>query len=247
MVNNELRKLYIFIGPEKTGTTSIYNMLPFQKADTQKERFYLSKYSDLKSEVNRVNSQRQDVAYIVEPTYFYSESALELCSQLKGIYDVYIVHTQRDPLKRSISHYFHHFNKGRVKTIQQAVVLFPEIIDASNYEVYSEQWKRRFDKFYTIDIDDQSKSLEEKLLEVGVDKLLYSELNSNEKLAPRSILLSKWVTKVWEFIIRYKLNKVVPTIVKETSKKIVYYGGRKSTISDQEKEFIKECIKKSTC
>lgn len=97
-VHKSLSKIYVFVGAEKIGTTTIFDLLPFKKLPIQKEMFLLSRRRDPKAEVARIEAQlaAQEAAFIVEPTYFVSTFARETLARLAERYDIRVNHNRRD-------------------------------------------------------------------------------------------------------------------------------------------------------
>lgn len=234
------RKVFIFIGPEKTGTTTVFDLLPFHRVPLQKEMFNLSRKKDLKAERRRIVKQLlvQEAAYIVEPTYFISEFARQNIQKLSSDYDVCLIHTQRNPLKRSISHYLHHKSKGRVSNIDEALSLFPEILEASRYDKYLDKWVSDFSDVKVIDLD-KNNNLEFGLNGLGIKARCNHDAISNRRLAPKNLFVAKYLTLCWRKLIQIGLNSVIPRALKKLVKKHVYYGGDPVEISKEEEECLK--------
>lgn len=235
-------RIYFFVGPEKTGTTTIFDMLPFVRRPQQKETFNLSSRQSANAEWTRIERQakEQSQVFIVEPTYFVSEYARVAIAQLQNRFEVHVIHTRRDPVARSISHYLHHKLKGRVRTPSEAVKVYPEIIEASDYDRYSSKWNEVIHNFHIVDI--AKMDLRHALSEIGISTVDNSADKSNPQLAPKYIWVSKISTLTWGMMIKMRLNLLVPSSVKNYLKKLVYYSGKRATISDQEREYIARCL-----
>ena len=237
IIHKSRSKVYVFVGPEKTGTTTIFDLLPFKRLPAQKEMFILSRRHAPEAEVARIEAQlaTQEAAFIVEPTYFVSTFARETLAGLAGRYDMHVIHTRRDPVERMVSHYLHHKAKGRVSEPEAAVASYPEIVDASRYETYTALWQSALRAFSVIDLDTGT-DLAAALAELGIEPRKSSEaLRSNQRLAPRSAGLARIASSLWQILIALGLNRLVPLGLKNRLKGRVYYGGTPVVASEEER------------
>ena len=219
--------VFVFVGPEKTGTTTVFDLLPFARQPRQKEMFLLSRRHDAKAEISRIEDQlaEQDAAFIVEPTYFVSAFARETLAGLADRYDIHVIHTRRDPVERMVSHYLHHKAKGRVSGPKEAVAAYPEIVEASRYETHAAFWREVVASFSVIDLASGS-DLAAALVEFGITPRPDREvLRSNPRRAPRSAGLARVASSLWHGLIPLGLNRLVPPGLKNRLKSRVYYGG----------------------
>lgn len=229
--------VYFFVGPEKTGTTTVFDLLPFARVPTQKEQFLLSRKMQLKQEIKRIEEQLalQECAFIVEPTYFISAFAREAVAKLTSHYDIKVIHTRRDPVERTVSHYLHHKSKGRVDAPDSAVVDYPEIIEASRYEAYSALWETVAPCFRVVETTNDT-DFAATLEAMGIVPHQRSEvLHSNQRLAPRSAGLARIASSVWDWSIALGLNRLVPPGLKHRLKNSVYYGGAPVSATEEER------------
>ena len=81
------------------------------------------------------------------------------------------------------------------------------------------------------------------LHKIGINCKNNSEKKSNKKLAPKSILISKYATKIWELLIFFKVNKAIPNKIKQIIKKQIYYGGKTINITEYEKKILCDHLK----
>ena len=239
---NRTTSVYIFVGPEKTGTTTIFEMLPFAKIPRQKETFNLSRRQDASAERDRIAWQAADQTqvFLVEPTYFTSDFALATIGRMQESYDVHVVHTRRDPVARTLSHYLHHKLKGRVKNPSEAVQAYPEIVTASDYDHHTSKWQAAVCNVHVIDI--AQVDLRQALKDIGIAEIDANVLHANAQLAPRSLWLSKFSTLIWDAMITMRLNLLVPRGVKVFLKNRIYYGGKRIIVTDQEREYLTRCL-----
>lgn len=233
---NKRRRVFVFVGPEKTGTTTVFDLLPFAQVPRQKEMFVLSRQGDVEAEIARIESQllEQDAAYIVEPTYFVSDFARSTFACLVNCYDIHVVHTRRDPIERMVSHYLHHKARGRVSEPKEAVAAYPEIVEASRYETYAALWQSAVPAFSVINLD-SGQSLDRALEALGIEPRMSNvELRSNLRLAPRSAKLARAATLFWQGLISVGLNRLVPSALKSRLRRKIYYGGTLVEASEEE-------------
>ncbi|SDF99315.1 hypothetical protein SAMN05216571_103323 [Onishia taeanensis] len=231
--------VYVFIGPEKTGTTTIFDLLPFDQVPLQKEMFNLSRRCDSNAELARIDAQLsvQNVAYIVEPTYFVSDCARQILSEISDRYEVHVIHTRRDPIDRMISHYLHHKAKGRVSDPEGAVASYPEIVGASHYDEHTKLWREVVEHFHVIDVTGGA-DLSTELTRLGITPSSSGAVQSNLRMAPRNFKLARLASKFWQVMIDLRLNKIVPSRLKNSAKARVYYGGQPVEVSDKERECL---------
>lgn len=237
------QKVIFFVGPEKTGTTTIFDSLPFRYPPRQKEHFNLSRRKDFGAELKRISTQLrlEPVAYIVEPTYFTSEFARTSIASLTGTYDIHVVHCQREPLARSVSHYLHHKSKGRVRSVPKAVKLYPEILEGSFYDIHCTKWAELVPNFHVVNIDEPN-AIDSVFLDLGIKKRKNAKSKSNVRLAPRSLSIAASASTLWGVFIRCRLNRFVPNWLKKEVKSVVYYGGNTVSISELEKEQLRKYL-----
>ena len=67
-------------------------------------------------------------------------------------YQIVLIHSTRDTLKRSVSHYLHQKSKGRCVNLADCIEKFPEIITESDYGTFKRRWLASDCKFLEIDV-----------------------------------------------------------------------------------------------
>lgn len=236
-ISSEKPRVFVFVGPEKTGTTTVFDLLPFAKVPRQKEMFLLSRRHNVQAEIARIEAQlaEQNAAFIVEPTYFVSAFARETLAGLADRYDVKVIHTRRDPVERMVSHYLHHKAKGRVSVPEEAVAVYPEIVHASRYETHAKLWREAVPSFSVIDLAD-GPDLAAALTALGIAPRASSvALRSNRRLAPRSAGLARVASSIWQGLIALGLNHLVSPGLKNRLKSQLFYGGAPVEASEEER------------
>lgn len=234
------KKVFIFIGPQKTGTTTIFELLKFDVGKGEKEQYTLTKSGSTKKEIMRIENQNQNPAYIVEPSYYSSQTALINCEILSKKYDLHIVHSNRDPLERAKSHYLHHFLRGRINNIDDALINYPEIFESSKYRKYNPLWKTSVKNFHTVDING-SIPLRTQLEQLGV-KCIGEASRLNERINPRSRLVAKFFSNLSRLVRILNLEKFVPSYIRVSLRGLVMTGGENIELSNEEIARIKKCI-----
>jgi len=147
-----IRPKAIFIGPERTGTTWIYEYLRFRNdvciPEDIKEIYYFDRHYDkgLRWYLSHwKNCSERNKIIEVGPTYFRCINAPYRI--IKDIGKITIICTLRDPVKRAFSHYIHLLKYGYTKnSFREAVKDFPEIIDSSCYYTHIKRWIEIFGK-----------------------------------------------------------------------------------------------------
>lgn len=143
---NKLPRMLLFIGPMKAGTSWIHDYLE-SRGDVilpkdVKELFFFDRlYSrGLEWYAGRFTSNPDELPIVeVAPSYFPNPDVPIRVAQ--SITDAKVVATLRHPIKRSWSHYLHLRRYGyTTKSLQNAVIDHPQIIQASLYGVCLRQW-----------------------------------------------------------------------------------------------------------
>lgn len=137
----------LFVGPQRTGTTWIYEYLRFRGdillPKGVKETWFFSHYFDKGVDWYASHFRpRKHFSCVVEVdrTLFSHPEAPKRVYETLGL-DVTIICTLRDPIKRSISHYLHAKHYGWTnKSLEEAIYELPSIIDESRYTKHLNRW-----------------------------------------------------------------------------------------------------------
>jgi hypothetical protein len=246
-----MKKLYYFIGPEKTGTTFIYELLnnntPSLLLGTEKENFILSRCNNLKKELKNINSFEGKVLCQVEPSYFASPTAINSLETLSKDFEIVVVHSYRDPLERSISHYLHHRNKGRISCLKDIEKKFPEILNSSLYDNFIKKWKTLDIKFLVFPSEFIFENPREFLFQIGLKDFCPSDILYpgivNERFRPKNLLIAKVLTKISDLFRAINFNYLHKTKLKKILKNIAFRGGKERGLNEVEKRFIMSSLK----
>ena len=141
-----------FVGPERTGTTWIYQYLSTRNEvllpKGTKETFFFDKYYSKGFNwytSHFSHSDKELLAIEVAPTYFKSSVAMYRIKQ--NVPNAKIVFTLRNPYDRSISHINHLFRYGLIKNVNEAFLSEDcEAIFESLYSKAIANWINTFGK-----------------------------------------------------------------------------------------------------
>jgi len=157
----------LIIGPMRTGTTWVYDYLR-ARGDVclprgVKETFFFDRNYEkgiewYKAHFSNCDEMRQHRIIEVAPSYFHNPEAPGRILETLG--NVRLVVVLRDPVQRAWSHYLHLLQYGYTRApLREAVVEFPEILEASRYATQLQRWRGMFGN--------------------GVHVLFYEELDTN--------------------------------------------------------------------
>ena len=143
---------FIGVGPQKTGTTWLYQQLkghpqvcmPYQVKETQ---FFDRFYQRGIAEYAQYFDHRSPDQYCgdITPGYFDEPDVPARIAQ--HFPDAKLIITLRNPVDRAESHFRHHCRKGRIaQDFSRAVEQMPRIIEAGHYQQHLRRW---FDHFPT--------------------------------------------------------------------------------------------------
>lgn len=142
----------LFVGPQKAGTSWIYEYLLARRdvclPSGVKETFFFDQRF-CRKELNwytshfRFDARKHLHVIEVAPTYFHSPQACQRIFNVCG--SIPIVVTLRQPARRSESLYLHLLRYGYTQApLRQAIEQFPEIVDSSRYAKHVENWISTF-------------------------------------------------------------------------------------------------------
>jgi hypothetical protein len=248
-----LKKYFLFVGPQKTASTWIYDilnknsMLKFPKKT--KETFFWDRFYDRGLEWYLEHFDDSDkIISEVGPTYFSSEETIERVYKYNK--NTKVIITLRDPANRAFSMYLHHLKKGRYNVpFWEAVKLYPEIIESSHYKKYINMWSSQFGNKNIIiilqeEIKTDSLDVVTNLCEFLGIPIEYNQkmLNrkSNEASMPKYIFLAGIFTKISLFIRKLGLYSIVNFANNIGIKKLIYSSNKQ--IPKLDKQLRKELI-----
>jgi len=143
----------IIIGPMKAGTTWIYRYLRMRGdvvlPHKVKETFFFDRNYDrglswYKSHFSTHNALANAVVEVA-PSYFHSHDAPARIVLSLG--RIPVITVLRNPVRRAFSHYLHQRRYGfTTAPLVEAVLDYPEIVDASRYALQLERWFEHFSR-----------------------------------------------------------------------------------------------------
>lgn len=188
---------FVGIGPQRTGSSWLYQMLQFHPTmcfpNNVKETMFFEKYYNKGMSWYAAHFRHQTAGQIcgeIGPTYFDIETAPAQIYQLNS--KCKIIVNLRHPVQRALSLYRHYLSLGKVRgNFSQAVVQMPRLIDAGKYSKHLPRWLETFGKerVFTIfldEIESQPDRVLENLYTFWKLKPLKSPMKPNkESIQPR--------------------------------------------------------------
>lgn len=236
----ERRLALAAVGPQKTGTTWLYECLRSDRRlcfpDQVKETFFLDRRYDRGWDWYWSHFEGCDPGQMraeVAPTWFdVPETAERLHAHSPGCR---IVVTLRDPAERSRSLWLHHRRKGRVGAdFRRAVEKIPRIVGASRYGEHLPTWIERFGRegVHVAFQDDMADRPSEALLALyrflGLDAPTELPDAARERVysasLPRFPILARWTTRTAEWLRDRGVHRLVDA-VKVAGAGLLYRGG----------------------
>lgn len=200
-----MQPTFLFIGPDKTGSTWLYEILrkhPFCHVPELKDIYFFDRYYDRgldwyyslfdggPSEARAVGELSHD--------YLFSQAAAERIAA--DLPDVRLLTCLRDPVDRTFSHYLYMIRSGRTRVpFETALARFAELVDNSLYAKHLRRYLELFPReqvkvmfFEQLKADPRSFAAEVfEFLEVPfVDELPYEE-RVLAASRPRSMILAR--------------------------------------------------------
>ncbi len=248
---------FIFIGPQRTGTTWIYEHLKehsdicFPKG-VKETMFFDRNYGKGIDWYNwhfsecKPGQKRGEVA----PTYFNHPDAP---ARIREQYpDCKLIVSLRDPVERARSLYQHHYQKGRVMgSFSQAIETRPDILTSGYYADHLPRWFKHFEESRILVIaTDDIKSSPEKLLDtlcafIGIKNTFPIKLPKEEKIntavRPRSSGLAKLGSSIATKLHSLRLHGVV-NMAKRVGLKSLFFQkqGEMPGLTEKERSFLED-------
>lgn len=197
---------FIGVGPQRTGTTWLYETLRRHPALYLPDALKETKYFDRRFERGQdwytryFEASRDDqLCGEIAPTYFDVPEVPERVYQAAPHCDIII--SLRHPAERAFSLYLHHLRKGRVSgAFREAVKQKPRILESGRYATYIPRWRSRFGRqqvhiLFLRDIKHRPQDVLDQICAwLGVDRIrLPSQADQKVNVAsmPRSLWLAR--------------------------------------------------------
>jgi len=245
----------LVVGPMKAGTSWIHDYLE-RRGDVclphkVKETFFFDKYHTRGLDWYRARFRHFDpkvhVSVVeVAPTLFPHSDLLPVVIK-RDLGDIPIVVTARAPIDRAWSHYQHLLRGDTQKPLQDAIGEFPEIIDASRYELHLPKWKRVFTRVTVVNLSELSRDPESYARTVsealGLPHKPAISLalgRSNAATQPSFFQLARFGKLVSRGLRRMGFYGVVD-LAKRAGLKRLFFGSRAVAVlpSDEEKAYLR--------
>lgn len=238
---NQFKLDFIVIGPQKTGTTWIYEYLKTIPRvcfpNKVKETFFFDKYYHKGLDWYfwhfrhcKKNDKRGEVA----PTYFDVPQVPGRLYKLNK--EMKIVVTLRNPYERSWLLYLHQLRYGFVKgTFQHAIKKDPRILVSSLYATHVQRWLDIFGKEQVLVVlhDELKKTPGNYIKKIcnflGIpyqekNGFFQQEINPDEM--SRNILGAKVVNNIAYWLRSHRMYNIINFAKKLGLKKLIFSGGR---------------------
>lgn len=247
---------FIAVGPQKTGTTWLYQLLYDHSQICFPKNVKETMFFDLYYEkgISRYQSyfKHQKLSQKcgeVAPSYFDVD---EVSARIWSVAPkCKIIITLRSPISRTFSLYCHHLRKGRVpQDFSKAIQTMPRILDSGHYAKHIPKWLDNFGKeqVHFVLMDDIKIQPEIVLAETCYflnisTPELFSEKELNQKVnqasMPKFPILAKAATQAAGILRASKFDQIVE-FGKKLGLKRVYRGGEDQLpqITDQEAQFL---------
>ena len=229
-----------FVGPQKTGTTSIYEILNalqryslpvgvketffFDRHFSKGRDWYLSQFSWL----DRLETKKYCE---VAPTYFGDDRVIGRLRDFSS--DAKVVITLREPRFRAWSHFLHLQRYGLAPTnLHQAVEMNPRIIQDSLYTAQVGKWDECWGAdLAVVTLEKCSKDWATALASILDDADIKGGLpvatrHSNRAATALSPRIAYYTTAVADFLRERRLHQIVNFLRDTGLKRLIYSGGR---------------------
>lgn len=230
----------IGIGPQKTATTWLAQVLGasggISLPTEVKETFFWDRHFTKGEGWYFRHFHSKGLGAEIGPTYFHS---LEATKRLKAHNPALkIIITLRDPADRAFSLYLHHVRKGRTrKGFREAIVDFPEILEASHYGKHLQRWIEAFGKAQILVLlqDDIERAPADVLKQIGMfigQNIDVGALDISKRVnaagVPRSQRFAAVSTKIAEALRALGLHRVINFAKSMGLKSLIYSASGRS-------------------
>ena len=237
---------YFFVGPPKTGTTWIYEVLKSVKEinlsnQTKELEFFNKNYNKGFKWYQKAFNMKGNKICDISTSYFTSDKAPLRIKE----YDpkAKIIITIRDPYKRLISHYKHNIRFGILNPmpIRRAIIIQHGLIQNSLYYKHISNWIKIFGRENILILPIELLSINpinyinqiNTFLNISIDLGVYKKLDRiNYSSQPRSYFLAKSIRKIRKEINMLGMHKIIKIAKKIGLKKLIYEGGKDIEIDE---------------
>jgi len=238
--NDSLNLKFVAVGPQRTGTTWLYEMLQQHPVlcvpEAVKETMFFDRRHDRGLDwYSRYFDHccKHQLRGEVAPTYFDVPEVPERICQIAPDCTIFI--NLRHPAERAFSLYLHHLRKGRVSdSFRKAIDQKPRIVTAGYYASHIPRWQSVFEEnqvhfLFLSDIKTQPQSvLDQICARLGVESIKQPS-RTREKInvasMPRFPLIAKGAAFLTTKLHTCGLHSVVEAGKKLGLEKLAYTGG----------------------
>ena len=256
--SNRTLPIALVVGPMKSGTSWIHDYLEARGdiclPHLVKETYYFDRFHsrgiDWYSErFSHFDASKHAAIVEVAPSLFHLSRTLpnSIRSELG---DIPILIAHRDPVERAWSHY-QHMRRGHTrKRFSDAIVEYPEIVDASRYDTHVPNWRAAFSSVTVLDqatlaenprayADSVAGALNLQAMRIEV----LEGKRSNAATQPRSFLLARVGRRVSDALRKAGMYRIVD-FAKKLGLKQIFYGAeaRKHALTTEQRDFIKQIL-----
>lgn len=243
--------IVIFVGPQKTGTTYIYDVISQDRnvniSRAVKEIFFFDRYFHLGLDWYSKHFSNSQQMIDFSPSIFSDQEALN--NVFQTFPDALIIVTVRNPVERSWSHYQHLRRYGyTADSLVESCKKFPEIIEGSRYSTYISKWKERFgDQNVKVLRFDDLKSDTSNFVNtlkrfITFDASPEFAVNRNYAQQHRSKPLIKMARSVANFLRRYRIYFFI-NVLKKIGINYFLFKDSSERITESEQRFLEGLLK----
>lgn len=250
MTNIPLDISFIGVGPQKTGSTWLHEVLKDHPAICLPTIVKEIQFFDLYYHKGLIEYQSYfghcipgQICGEITPGYFDEQEVPEKIQ--RHFPKAKIIISLRHPVKRAESLFRHHLRKGRVsKNFSEAIIQMPRIVDSGRYSLHMSRWYQYFDpeQIKVVLMEDIASKpdmvLKELLDFIDVDPN-YKPANLGEQInktgMPKYPVLAKYAAQTVLKLRDYKLHRLIE-VGKSLGLKKVYDGGEVVPVLTEEEK-----------
>lgn len=235
---------FVCVGPQRTGTTWIYEMLQRHPdlclTEVVKETMFFDRFYDRGIEWYSQYFQPSHPDQLcgeVAPTYFDAPEVPHRIREISPHCKIFV--TLRDPVERAWSLFLHHLKKGRVpRDFRSAVERIPRIVEAGRYKRHLERWDLVFgtEQVTTLFQNDLSaaprrvlSSIRKSLNVKPFPPVQNQRKRFNDTSMSRFPTLARGVALLTTTLHKYGFHEAVEALKGTGLKSLVYSGGEDRT------------------
>lgn len=237
-----LKPTFLFIGPDKSGSTWLYEILrrhPECYVPPIKDLYFFDRHYDRGLQwYYSFFAQAPPTALAIgelSHDYLFSERAADRIA--RDLPRIRLITSLRDPAERTFSHYLHLVRSGRTRApFWRAVEEHPELIENSLYHGHLSRYLDRFPKervliLFFQDLERNPREFAFRLFDfLGLSRMTGPEIEHRYMSAsrPRSYLLARLAGRGADAARRMRLTRLVGWLKRSTVTRLLYRPYRSS-------------------